>query len=207
MNMRLNIVREQTRFDSGIGSVRLTARDMTTPPMNAMLQLRPVDADDEPFLRELRAQVDVERLGLHLWSPESIPLARQIVDLQFKAHAAHYRTIKNNWDTKDCIIIFNGHRVGRFIVTQDAKVVHLADIAVHHSFRGMGIGEAVVEAVKGECNQSQRALRLHVDPTNPALQFYLRLGFRVIEEAPTCYLMEWMPPSLQGKTIYFRPAT
>lgn len=173
--------------------------------MDAMLKLRPVDADDEPFLRELRAQVDVERLGLQYWSPKDIPLARQIVDLQFKAHAAHYRTVKNNWDTKDCVIEFNGHRAGRFIVTQDSKVVHLADIAVHAAFRGMGIGHAVIEATKGECEQSKRYLRLHVDPTNPALQLYVSLGFKLIEEKAGSYLMEWVPASLQGKTMYFGP--
>ena len=175
--------------------------------MNAMLQLRPVDADDEPFLRELRAQVDVERLGLQYWDAESIELARSIVDLQFRAHAAHYKTVKNNWDTKDCIILFNGHRAGRFIVTQDGKVVHLADIVVHAAFRGMGVGAAVIEAMKAECEHSKRLLRLRVDPDNSALQFYLNLGFRVIEQDPVRYLMEWVPQSLQGKTIYFGGAS
>lgn len=176
---------------------------MSNPTMNAMLQLRPVDADDEPFLRELRAQVDVERLGLQYWAPEAVELARSIVDLQFKAHTAHYRQVKNNWDTKDCIILFNGHRAGRFIVTQDGQVVHLADIVVHTAFRGMGIGAAVIEAMKAECEQSKRFLRLRVDPDNSALQFYLNLGFRVIEQNPVRYLMEWVPQSLQGKTMYF----
>ncbi len=175
--------------------------------MDAMLKLRPVDADDEPFLRELRAQVDVERLGLQYWSPQDIPLAKKIVDLQFKAHAAHYRTVKNNWDTKDCVIELNGRPVGRFIVTQDSKVVHLADIAVHAAFRGMGLAHAVIETTKAECEQSKRTLRLHVDPLNPALQLYVGLGFKVVEEKPGSYLMEWVPPSLQGKTLYFGPAT
>jgi ribosomal protein S18 acetylase RimI-like enzyme len=171
--------------------------------MNAMLQLRPIDPDDEPFLRELRCQIDVERLGVQYWAPEAAPLAQLIVDLQFKAHAAHYKTVKNNWDTKDCIILFNGHRAGRFIVTQDAKVVHLADIAVHMAFRGMGLGQAVIETVKAECEQSKRMLRLRVDPDNSALQFYLNLDFRVIEQNPVRFLMEWVPVSLQGKTMYF----
>lgn len=174
--------------------------------MNAMLQLRAVDPDDEPFLRELRAQVDVERLGLQHWAPEAVPLAQQIVDLQYSAHAAHYRQLKNNWDTKDCIILFNGHRAGRFIVTQDGKVVHLADITVHGAFRGMGIGQAVIDATKGECEQSKRVLQLRVDPDNSALQYYLKLGFRVVEQNPVRLLMEWVPQSLQGKKMYFGPA-
>lgn len=173
--------------------------------MNALLKLRPVDPDDEPFLRGLRAQVDAERLGLQYWSPESEDLARKIVDLQFRAHSAHYKTIKSNWDTKDCIIELDGVPVGRFVVTQDPKVVHLADIAVDRQHRGKGIGQAVIDATKAECVQSKRFLRLHVDPTNPALQFYLQLGFRMIEQHPTYLLMEWVPSSLMGKTMVFSP--
>ena len=174
--------------------------------MDAFLNLRPVRPEDEPFLRELRAQIDAERLGLRFWSPESEALAKKIIDLQFQAHARHYKQVKGNWDTKDCIIEFNGHVVGRFIVTQDSTVVHLADIAVHGSFRGLGIGRAVIEATQAECEQSKRALRLHVDPTNPALQLYVQLGFRVVEEQPNVSLMEWLPASLQGRAVYFGPA-
>lgn len=175
--------------------------------MSNLLKLRPVRTDDEPFLRELRAQVDAERLGLQYWSPEQQDLARQIVHHQFQAHATHYRRVKSKWDTKDCIIELGGVAVGRFIVTQDGKEVYLADIAVHRDHRGKGLGQAVIEATKGECLQSKRVLRLHVDPLNPALQFYANLGFRVIDQQPTHVLMEWAPPSLPGKTVYFTPGS
>lgn len=173
--------------------------------MNAVLTLRPVRPEDEPFLRELRGQVDSERLGLQYWSPAEQELAQKIMEQQFKAHAAHYRTLKANWDTKDCIIELGGQAVGRFIVTQSSKEVYLADIAVHRDHRGKGLGHAVIDGVKGECLQSKRVLRLHVDPLNPALQFYAQLGFQVIEQKPTCFLMEWVPPSLQGRTQHFTP--
>lgn len=173
--------------------------------MNVLLKLRPVRDDDEPFLRELRAQVDAERLGLQFWSPEQQALAQQITDLQFRAHSAHYRKVKSNWDSKDCVIELGGEPVGRFIVTQDAKEVYLADLAVHRDHRGKGLGQAVIEATKAECVQSKRVLRLHVDVSNPAVQFYARLGFRFIEQLPTHCLMEWVPPTAPGKTIYFSP--
>jgi len=174
--------------------------------MDAFLNLRPVRPEDEPFLRTLRAQVDAERLGLQYWAPESAALAHQVVDLQFQAHAAHYQKVKSNWDTKDCVIEFNGHLVGRMIVTQDAEVVHLADIAVDRNFRGLGIGHAMIEATKAECQQSKRVLRLRVDPMNTALQFYLQQGFVIVGNEPASHVLEWVPPSLQGKTLYFGPS-
>lgn len=173
--------------------------------MDVHLNVRPVRPEDELFLRELRAQVDAERLGLQQWSPESLPLAGKLLDQQFRAHAAHYKTVKNNWDTKDCVIEFNGHLAGRFILTQDVKIVHLSDIAVHLAFRGLGIGQAVIQGVMGECEQSRRLLRLHVDPQNPAVQLYQRLGFRQLEERAGVWLLEWTPLALQGRSMFFDP--
>jgi ribosomal protein S18 acetylase RimI-like enzyme len=173
--------------------------------IDAFLKLRPVVPEDEPFLRELRAQVDIERLGLRHWSPDSEGLARKIIEQQFKGHQAHYKAVKSGWDTKDCIIELNQRPVGRFIVTQDSLTVFLADIAVHPAFRGQGLGEAVIEATKSECQASRRVLQLHVDPLNPAVQFYLNLGFRAIGQDPTLVLMEWVPPSLMDRTRVFGP--
>ncbi len=173
--------------------------------MNVVLQLRPVRPDDEPFLRALRGQIDAERLGLQYWAPEQAALAQQLTEMQFRAHHAHYKKVKSRWDTKDCVIELGGETVGRFIVTQDAKEVYLADLAVHRDHRGKGLGQAVIDAVKAECVQSKRVLRLHVDAANPAVQFYAKLGFVVIEQLPTHFLMEWTPPTAPGKTVYFSP--
>jgi GNAT superfamily N-acetyltransferase len=173
--------------------------------MPAVLKLRPVDPDDEPFLRDLRGQVDVERLGLQFWSPENAELAQKVVNLQFHAHATHYQKIKSNWDTKDCIIELDGKPAGRFIVSQDGTTVCLADIAVHRDHRGKGLGQAVIDATKAECVQSKRILRLHVEPMNPAFQIYLHLGFRVVEQSPTHIRMEWAPPTMPAKGMIFSP--
>lgn len=174
--------------------------------MNALLKLRPMRPEDEPFLRELRAQVDSERLGLQYWSPEQQELAQQLKDMQFRAHSAHYRKLKSNWDTRDCVIELGGEAVGRFVLTQNSEEIRLADITVHSAHRGKGIGHAVIDGVKSECVQSKRVLRLHVDYSNPALQFYASIGFRVIEQHPVYCLMEWEPPTI-GKSIHFSPKT
>lgn len=173
--------------------------------MNGLVKLRPVRDEDEPFLRVLRAQADAERLGLHYWPPEAEALAQALIGMQFKAHAAHFRKLKANWDTKDCVIELDGQPVGRFVVTQGAEEVRVSDITVAYEYRGRGLGQVVIDSVKAECVQSKRVLRLRVEASNPALQFYLALGFRAVEQTPVHFQMEWVPPTLVGRKQYFAP--
>jgi len=170
--------------------------------MNAVLKFRPMDPDDEPFLRQLRMQIDVDRLGLQYWDPEEQEMARKIVDLQFKAHNAHYKEVKSGWETKDNIIELNGVPVGRFIVTGGRDEIHLCDIAIERQYRNIGLGQAVLDMTKKECQESKRPLRLRVDKQNSAYQFYLKQGFRVLEDNDTHYFMEWDPSGNERKTIY-----
>jgi ribosomal protein S18 acetylase RimI-like enzyme len=169
--------------------------------MNGILKLRPMDPDDEPFLREMRAELDTERLGIQYWGPEQPKLAQQVIDLQFRGHAAHYKKVKDDWETKDNIIELDGKPVGRFIISGDGHEIRLCDIAVKREYRGLGIGKIILDMTKKECVQSKRPLRLHVDKMNSAYFFYINEGFRVIEDKVTHYYMEW-DPNPEGKPLY-----
>lgn len=169
--------------------------------MNKLLTMRPVIPEDEPFLRKLRAEHDVERLHLQDNDPDMEHMRKIILDSQFEGHSKHYKDV--NWDRKDCLIEVDGEPVGRFIVMQNSEEVRLADIVIAAAHRGKGIGHAVIEGTQGECVQSKRPLRLHVEKLNPALQFYQQMGFRLLEDRETHFFMEWTPSSLQGKTMYF----
>lgn len=171
--------------------------------MNAVLTFRPAVPDDEPFLRELRGQFDAERLFIQYWDSQDEALKRNILTLQFQAHERHFQQVKGQWETKDNIIELDGKPIGRFIVNGDRDEIHLADIIIEKNYRGCGIGRAVLDMTKAECEQSKRPLRLHVDKFASAVQFYLNQGFRTMEETASHYLMEWRPASLLGKTQYF----
>jgi GNAT superfamily N-acetyltransferase len=166
-----------------------------------MLTMRPVVPEDEPFLRALRAEHDSERLHLQDLGPEMETVKKVILASQFEGHAKHFKDA--NWDRSDCLIEVDGEPVGRFIVMQNGEEIRLADIVVAGEHRGKGIGRAVIEGTQGECIQSKRPLRLHVEKFNPALQFYQQMGFRLLEDRETHFFMEWTPPDLLGKTMYF----
>jgi len=170
--------------------------------MNAILKFRPANEDDDPFLRALRAQFDSERLYVQYWDDQNESLKKSILELQFRAHAQHFKEVKNKWETKDNIIELDGTPIGRFIVCGDRNEIRLADIIVDSRYRGMGIGQAVLDTTKAECMQSKRPFRLHVEKLSPAVRFYLNQGFCSIEETNTHYLMEWRPSTISGKTLY-----
>ena len=169
--------------------------------MNAVLKFRPANEDDDLFLRTLRAQFDSERLYIQYWDFRD-ELKKSILDLQFRAHSQHFKEVKNKWETKDNIIELDNKPIGRFIVCGDRDEIRLADIMVDSQYRGMGIGQAVLDMTKTECMQSKRPLRLHVEKLSPAVRFYLNQGFGSIGETDTHYLMEWRPSTLPGKTLY-----
>lgn len=171
--------------------------------MNSVLTFRPAGPDDEPAVRALRAEFDSERLFLSPLNNHDDRFRQNILDLQYNAHAAHYQYVKNHWETKDNIIELDGQPVGRFIVCGDTHEIRLADIIIARKYRGLGIGQAVLDTTKTECMQSKRKLTLHVDKYNDAVTFYARQGFYSVNETPTHVLMEWRPQTLPGKPVYF----
>jgi ribosomal protein S18 acetylase RimI-like enzyme len=171
--------------------------------MSQILKLRPTRPDDEPYLRELKAQLDSERLGIQYWGPGQEEMARKVIELQFRGHAAHYAKVKAGWETKDNIIELGGVPVGRFIVAGGKSELRLCDIAIDRAHRGMGLGKAILDSIKNECVRSHRPLHLHVDRLNNAFQFYVSQGFRVVEDKETHYFMEWNPNPESGRIFSF----
>ncbi|MFZ3208897.1 MAG: ribosomal protein S18-alanine N-acetyltransferase [Geobacteraceae bacterium] len=56
---------------------------------------------------------------------------------------------------------------------------HIMNVAVHHDFRGRGVGSMLVERVIGECREKEAEfIRLEVRISNhPAIALYRRFGF------------------------------
>jgi ribosomal protein S18 acetylase RimI-like enzyme len=173
--------------------------------MSSILKFRPATPDDEPFLRALRAQFDEERLFVRFWNNTDDEFTKKILDFQYNAFNNHYLNVKNNWETRDNIIELDGQPIGRFIVCGDTSEIRLADIVVEKKYRGLGIGQAVLNTTKAECAESKRRLTLHVDKDNRAVSFYLNQGFSPAGETTTHYLLEWKPVNLPSNPVYFFP--
>jgi GNAT superfamily N-acetyltransferase len=68
-------------------------------------------------------------------------------------------------------------------------------VAVLPEVRGQGIGTALLQRLLELVAGSVPAVSLSVDPGNPAVRLYRRLGFTVVGTAPEALVMRWQPPS------------
>lgn len=89
------------------------------------------------------------------------------------------------------ILRCNGRDAGVLAVESRVHCLHLARLFLLPRFQGLGIGTRVVQALLESARARPCPLELSVLRTNPAaFRFYERLGFHVVGETPTHWLLE-----------------
>ena len=158
-------------------------------PVCPAFSTRPVCGEDEVFLFRLFSQIRGGELG-----PLQLPQEawEQLMRMQFLAHEQHFRNMTNG---VDMLILVDGEPAGRMIALRGESELHLADIALLPEQRGRGIGSALIGRLQDEARQRGCALRLRVNPDNPAARLYRRLGFAFADDGLPYRLMEWRPVS------------
>jgi len=157
-------------------------------PAPALLELRLVRPEDEPFLTDLFTVIEQERLA---WTDLKNGSLQTIISHELIGQQRHYRAL--NEDATHCLIIAQSKPAGRVVFWNNRDEIRLAELAVAPAFRGLGIGSAVVETLKAQARQTKRPVRLHVEKYHhrQPRRFYHQLGFRVIEDRDTHWFMEW----------------
>jgi ribosomal protein S18 acetylase RimI-like enzyme len=157
----------------------------------ATVRLRPVTADDEPFLFGLyadRRAAEVATMGL---SPDQ---ASALVEMQFRAQQQGYGARFPKADHQ--IVVAGGERVGRLLVDRGPQEHRVVDIALLGSRRGAGIGTALLTEVLAGAGAAGVPVRLAVAADDDRLvRWYRRLGFAVTERGAVHLSMTWEPAS------------
>jgi GNAT superfamily N-acetyltransferase len=150
--------------------------------------LRHASEDDTAFLLAVYASTRAEELALTDWTSEQ---KAHFCALQFEAQSLHYRT---QYPTAQYDIILCGDTpAGRLYVDHWAGEIRIMDIALMPDFRGKGIGSYWLRDLQQQAQAAGKTLTIHVESFNPALQLYLRLGFRLTENKGVYQFMTWMP--------------
>jgi ribosomal protein S18 acetylase RimI-like enzyme len=136
------------------------------------LHVRPAQAADDAFLRELYAATrdDLRAAGA---DPAMLAL---LIDMQWRAQCAGYRQAYPMADS--LIVEAAGTPLGRLLVDCSVPQWHIVDIALLPHARGQGHGAALLRALQERAVEAGAALGLSVRRDNPrARRLYAALGF------------------------------
>jgi ribosomal protein S18 acetylase RimI-like enzyme len=144
------------------------------------LTLRPVCGSaansDEALVRQLVMETAAEELGAQSW-PQAVRAA--LLETQYTSRCNSLRAHYPNGQS--CIIRMDGEDVGWIFIAETDDELRVADIVLSKSWRGRGIGTAVLRGVMERAGRVNKPVRLHVRSDNAgAIRLYERLGFRRI---------------------------
>jgi ribosomal protein S18 acetylase RimI-like enzyme len=150
------------------------------------LNLRDVVADDDAMLLRIYADTRGDEMALLDWPDAE---KDEFLRRQFTAQSVYYR--QNYPDARYQMILIDGRPAGRLYVDRSAVEMRIMDIALLPDYRGRGIGGTLMNVLLSEAGMHGIPVRIHVERSNPAMDWYLRLGFSPVEERGLYLLMEW----------------
>jgi ribosomal protein S18 acetylase RimI-like enzyme len=152
------------------------------------VSLRPVRADDAPFLFEVYASTRREELAPLGWSAQQQAafLAQQF-DAQRHSYQANYASADFQ------VILLDDRPIGRLYVARWEDEIRVVDIAILPEHRNARVGSRLLGDLLDEAAQAGKPVRIHVEKFNPALRLYQRLGFSIIGDRGVYWFMEWAP--------------
>ena len=147
------------------------ALEAALPPGHGLRERTPQDL---PFLRDLYAHVREEELRPVPW-----PAATKLAFLhdQFERQHAHY--LAHYPQACWWVLTHEGEPIGRLYVEQTPRDMRVMDISLLAAHRNRGLGGALMRALIERADRAGVPVTLHVEPFNPALRLYQRLGYSV----------------------------
>ncbi|RUL69094.1 GNAT family N-acetyltransferase [Dyella choica] len=152
------------------------------------MRLRRATQQDLPFLRQLYGELRAEELRMTGWPASA---CEAFLDSQF---ALQHRHFVAHYTESDFMLVESGDLlIGRYYLLRQSEYFAVIDIALLPSWRGRGIGSALLQWAQSLVHENQaRGIDLHVDIRNRgAHQLYARLGFVEIEQELPYIRMRW----------------
>ena len=153
-----------------------------------MIELRPEVKKDTAFIEAVYRSAREAELNLTNWTEQQksafalMQCMAQLSEYKIKFPGALFQ-----------VIVFNKRNAGRLYTWETDNEIRLIDITLLPQFRGRFIGTALLKDLVKRSDKVQKKISLHVDPTNPALHLYQRLGFIHIKNNGRHYYMERNP--------------
>lgn len=143
--------------------------------MPVSYSLRPATVDDYEFVYQLKA-VTLKPYVSQIWGWDE-PDQRTRFAASFDP--AEYQ-----------IILFEQQAIGALSVQVEPMAVNLAGIYLLPESQRQGLGTAVITDILISAREAGLPVRLQVLKPNPARRLYERLGFRLVAETDSHYLLK-----------------
>ena len=153
---------------------------------DAGLTFRPATDADLPFPVEVFASTRAKELAMVPWSDAE---KTAFVEMQFRAQHTHYQ--RHHSDADWLVTMRNGEAIGRLYLERTPHEHGIIDITFLPQHRGQGLGAALLRDLQDEAAAAGKAVEIHVEKFNPAMQLYCRLGFRTEEDIGVYQRMRW----------------
>jgi GNAT superfamily N-acetyltransferase len=158
----------------------------------AGVTLRDETDGDIDFVAALYASTREEELRPVAWPDAQ---KRSFLRQQFDLQRAHYR--QHYAGAQWLIVLRDNAPIGRLYLKTASTELRLMDVALTREQRGQGIGTALMQNVLRYADDLGLPVSLHVEPFNPALRLYQRLGFATLEmRGIYCFMQRLAPAQL-----------
>lgn len=155
----------------------------------ARIVLRPVEpAADHELLVAVYRSTRAEEFAPMPWSEAQ---RDEFIRSQYGAEDRYWRDQRPT--ARFDLILIDDDPAGRIYVDRRDSEIRIIDIALLPTFRGRGVGTALVLDLLEEANAGGIPVTIHVAQGNGARTLYDRLGFQQIDTAGVYDLLEWRP--------------
>ncbi|MBC7951115.1 MAG: GNAT family N-acetyltransferase [Rhodospirillaceae bacterium] len=150
------------------------------------ISLRPVEAEDTPFLRRLFHSWKATELGLATLPPAMLA---SLMDMQWHAHHDGLQAAYPLADKR--MVLVDGETAGVLVLAAETGALHICEIALMPQWQGHGLGTHLLRHAQDLARAAGGELRLHVNRLNPAQNLYRRLGFVDCDDHGATLPMVW----------------
>jgi ribosomal protein S18 acetylase RimI-like enzyme len=150
--------------------------------------LRPVLPGDEEFTFAVYAATRTDEMALVDWT---VMEKEAFLRMQFNAQYQYYT--ENYPGAQFQVILLGGQPVGRLYIHRRKNEIRIMDIALLPEYRRRGIGSTLLKEILGEAEKDHLSVTIHVERFNPAMHWYERLGFHLVEDKGVYCFLKWSP--------------
>ncbi len=147
--------------------------------------------EEMAFLCKLYTSTRWEEVLQAPWTDDQ---RQEFLTKQFEAQHKHYLS---HYPHSDFLIIEkNKEKIGRLYIDRDENSICLIDIALLPENKNKGLGTVLLNDLINEAQKSNKKIVLHVEKFNPAYDWYIKNGFKQIEDKGVHQYMEWYPKAI-----------